>query len=62
MTGARTHLVGSAFILAMMLSLFVATVTAILSTPALVRHAGEPCAAPITIAMLTVPFKGTYGP
>lgn len=62
MTGPKTHFLGSAFILAMVLSLLVATVTAILSTPALVRHAGEPCAAPITIAMLTVPFKGTYGP
>lgn len=62
MTGSKTHFLGSAFVLAMVLSLLVATVTAIVSTPTLVRHAGEPCAAPITIAMLTVPFKGTYGP
>lgn len=61
MTDQRTHLLGAAFILAMVIALLVATIVAVLAVPKLVRHAG--CVDdPITIAALAIPFKGTYGP
>lgn len=58
----RTHLLGSAFIAAMMLSLMLSTIVSIISTPALIRHADGSPHETITLATVLrdVTFRGGF--
>lgn len=56
----RTYFLGSACCVAMVVCLVTSTMAAIVMTPAVIKHAGA-TAAPVTIASLQMPFRGSFG-